>query len=150
MSVRFRDATRDDLGEIARMLADDGLGKGRESREPEVYHAAFERMQRQEGNVYIVAEMDGRIVGCLQYTVIHGLSRAGASRAQIEGVRVDAGARGHGIGETMMRHAIERARADGCSLLQFTTDKRREDAHRFYERLGFVASHVGMKMELGQ
>ena len=133
---------------IARMLADDGLGRGRESGDLSVYRDALARMQSQPGNVYLVAEIDGRVAGCLQYTLIHGLSRAGASRAQIEGVRVDADHRGQRIGEAMMQAAIDRARADGCALVQLTTDRRRGDAHRFYERLGFEASHVGMKLAL--
>ena len=101
------------------------------------------------GNVYMVATDGQTVVGCLQYTVIHGLSRAGASRAQIEGVRVAASHRGAGIGEALMQAAIDRARADGCSLVQLTTDKSRDRAHLFYERLGFVASHIGMKLALG-
>ena len=144
----IREAREDDLPEIARMLADDGLGRGREASDLGVYRDAFARMRSQPGNVYMVAVIDGRIAGCLQYTVIHGLSRAGASRAQIEGVRVDADHRGQRIGEAMMHAAIDRARADGCTLVQLTTDKRRGDAHRFYERLGFEASHVGMKLAL--
>ncbi len=145
----IRDATRRDLSEIAALLADDGLGRGREADDVAVYQAAFDRMQTQPGNVYLVAEDAGRVIACLQYTVIHGLSRAGASRAQIEGVRVSADHRGRKLGESMMQSAIERARIDGCSLVQLTTDRTRENALRFYERLGFVASHNGMKLNLG-
>lgn len=146
--MMIRDATRTDLPRIAALLADDGLGRGRESTNPEVYERAFDRMQSQPGNVYMIVEEDGEPIACLQYTVIHGLSRAGASRAQIEGVRVSAAHRGRGLGETLMQAAIDRARADGCSLVQLTTDRSRADAHRFYERLGFVASHHGMKLDL--
>lgn len=144
----IREATEQDLDAIARLLADDGLGRGRETPGDPVYRAAFQRMASQPGNVYLVAEMDGQIAGCLQYTVIHGLSRSGASRAQIEGVRVGADHRGAGLGEIMMRDAIARARLDGCTLVQLTTDRSRDAAHRFYERLGFVASHWGMKLDL--
>lgn len=144
----IREAVEADLDAIARLLADDGLGRGREAPGDPVYAEAFARMRAQPGNVYLVAEDAGEIVGCLQYTVIHGLSRAGASRAQIEGVRVAASRRGTGLGEEMMRHAIQRARADGCRLVQLTTDRTRGDAHRFYERLGFTASHWGMKLDL--
>ena len=143
-----REATSGDLPTIAALLADDGLGRGREADDPMVYQAAFDRMSAQSQNVYLVADSASEVLGCLQYTVIHGLSRAGASRAQIEGVRVAANARGKKIGETMMQAAIERARSDGCKLIQFTTDQRRVDARRFYERLGFEASHFGMKMSL--
>lgn len=146
--MKIREATESDLSGIAALLADDGLGRGRESTDPKVYQEAFDRMQSQQGNVYLVADEEGEPIACLQYTVIHGLSRAGASRAQIEGVRVSAAHRGKGLGEAMMQAAIERARADGCTLVQLTTDRSREDAHRFYERLGFVASHHGMKLDL--
>ena len=146
--MRIREAEAADLPAIAALLADDGLGRGRETGDMEVYRAAFARMLAQPGNVYLVAEVDGFVAGCLQYTVIHGLSRAGASRAQIEGVRVSTTFRGQGIGEDMMRAAILRARDDGCTLIQLTTDKSRDGAHRFYERLGFVASHEGMKLAL--
>ncbi len=144
----IRDATKDDLEQIASLLADDGLGRNRETNDPTVYRAAFDRMQSQPGNVYLVADDGGEILACLQYTVIHGLSRAGASRAQIEGVRVSAQHRGKKLGERMMQAAIDRARSDGCGLIQLTTDKSRTDALRFYERLGFVASHHGMKLDL--
>ena len=146
--VVIREAAAADLAAIALLLADDGLGRGRESGDPAVYQAAFRRMTEQPDNVYLVAEVAGRVAGCLQYTLIHGLSRAGASRAQIEGVRVAASHRGQRIGEQMMQAAIDRARADGCSLVQLTSDRSRTDALRFYERLGFAASHVGLKLTL--
>jgi len=143
-----REATEADLDAISRLLSDDGLGRGRERPGDPAYLRAFRAMSGQPGNVYLVAEDGGGLAGCLQYTLIHGLSRTGASRAQIEGVRVRADRRGAGIGERLMQAAIERARADGCSLVQLTTDRARADAHRFYERLGFVASHWGMKRVL--
>lgn len=147
----FRTATRDDLPAIVRMLADDGLGKGREQPVdplPKAYGDAFDRMAAQPGNDYLLAEIDGEVAGCLQLTVIHGLSRTGVSRAQIEGVRVAGSHRGRGIGEALFREAIRRAREAGCGLVQLTTDKARPDALRFYEKLGFTASHEGMKLEL--
>jgi GNAT superfamily N-acetyltransferase len=84
----------------------------------------------------------------LQVTYIPGLTYQGGERAQIEGVRVAASHRSRGVGREMIEWAIERARARGCRLVQLTTDKRRADAHRFYESLGFVASHEGMKLRL--
>jgi len=146
--TRFREATAGDLDAIAALLADDGLGKGREAPGDPVYAEAFARMSAQPGNICLVAEDAGAIVGCLQLTVIHGLSRKGASRAQIEGVRVAAGRRGTGLGQALVREAIARARDAGCGLVQLTTDMRREDAHRFYEALGFRGTHLGMKLEL--
>ncbi|MBE9555773.1 MAG: GNAT family N-acetyltransferase [Proteobacteria bacterium] len=149
--MSFRIATRDDLPVIVRLLADDGFGKDREQAVdplPKAYGDAFDRMAAQPGNDYLLAEIDGEVAGCLQLTVIHGLSRTGVSRAQIEGVRVAGSHRGKGIGEALFREAIGRAREAGCGLVQLTTDKARPDALRFYEKLGFTASHEGMKLEL--
>lgn len=150
-AVTFRTATREDLPAIVRMLADDPLGATRERYDdplPQAYFDAFDAMQAQGGNDYILAEVDGAAAGCLQLTIIPGLSRLGMSRAVIEGVRVAAACRGRGIGEALFRHAIAQARAAGCGLVQLTTDKTRPDALRFYERLGFAASHEGMKLAL--
>lgn len=149
--LSFRTATRADLPAIARLLADDGLGKGHEQPHdplPAAYGEAFDRMRTQPGNVYLLAEVDGEVAACLQLTIIHGLSRTGMSRAQIEGVRVAAAQRGKGIGRALFREAIARARAAGCALMQLTTDKSRSGASRFYKKLGFVASHEGMKLDL--
>lgn len=147
----LRVATEADLPGIVRLLADDDLGRGRERFAdplPRAYVDAFRAMQRQGGNDFLVAEETGVVVGCLQLTIIPGVSRMGATRAQIESVRVDRSQRGQKLGEALMAHAIERARAAGCSLVQLTTDKTRADAHRFYERLGFKATHEGMKLAL--
>jgi len=144
----IRDATVADIDAIALLLADDGLGRGRERPGDPVYADAFARMRTQPDNVYLVTEEGGEVTGCLQFTVIHGLSRSGASRAQIEGVRVRTDQRGRKIGAALLNAAIERARAAGCKLVQLTTDRSREDALRFYERLGFTASHWGMKLDL--
>lgn len=147
----IRRASAEDLPAIVRMLADDPLGKTRERYAeplPEAYLKAFADVEAQKGNEILVAEIGGRVAGCLQLTMIPGLSRLGMLRAQIEGVRVDESRRGEGIGEKLFQDAIERARKAGCGLVQLTTDASRPDAHRFYERLGFVASHVGMKLSL--
>jgi GNAT superfamily N-acetyltransferase len=150
-AMEFRTATEADLPAIVRLLADDELGRGRELAAdplPREYHDAFAAMTGQAGNRMIVAVVEGMVVGCLQLTLIHGLSRRGMARAQIEAVRVARGRQGAGIGGALLRHAIELARDQGCGLVQLTTDRSRGDAHRFYERLGFVASHVGMKLAL--
>jgi ribosomal protein S18 acetylase RimI-like enzyme len=147
----IRRAKAVDLPAIVRMLANDPLGRTRERYAeplPEEYGRAFAAVEAQRGNEILVAEADGQVIGCLQLTLIPGLTRLGMTRAQIEGVRVDETRRGERIGERLFLAAIERARAAGCGLVQLTTDASRPDAHRFYERLGFVASHVGMKLAL--
>lgn len=148
MKLDFRIAVRQDIPAIVALLADDGLGRGREDPdELAPYYSAFSGMQAQPGNDYVLAVSEvGEIVGCLQFTLITGLSRGGTTRAQIEGVRVAGSARGQGIGEALFRHAIERAWAEGAALVQLTSDLQRNDAIRFYERLGFVHSHAGMKL----
>lgn len=133
------------------LLADDILGASREHvSDPvsNVYVAAFDAIVSQAGNCIIIAELDDMVVGCLQLTIVPGLSRQGATRALIEGVRVSSSVRGRGIGELLMREAIERAKAASCSIVQLTTDAARQDAHRFYERLGFSATHIGFKKAL--
>jgi ribosomal protein S18 acetylase RimI-like enzyme len=147
----LRPATRDDLPAVVRLLADDPLGATRERPEdplPQAYLDAFAAMERQAGNSLIVAVEDGAVIGCLQLVLVPGLSRQGAIQAQIVGVRVRRDRRDAGIGTALVRHAIDVARSQGCRLVGLTTHASRTDAHRFYERLGFVSSHVGMKLEL--
>jgi GNAT superfamily N-acetyltransferase len=149
--VILRDARRDEVAAIVAMLADDMLGGAREvTREPlpPSYYSAFDALARDPNNRLLIAERDGETVGTLQITFIHGLSRQGAKRALIEAVRVAAPYRGKGLGEEIIRAAIGMARAAGCAMVQLTTDKSRKDAHRFYERLGFKATHEGMKLTL--
>ena len=149
--TEFRAATEADLPAIVRLLADDPLGATRERYAtplPAPYRRAFEALQAQSGNEIVLAVEDGEVVGCLQLTIIPGLARLGMARGQIEAVRIAAGHRGAGLGEALFRHAIERARQAGCGLVQLTTDRSRGEAHRFYERLGFVDSHRGMKLSL--
>jgi GNAT superfamily N-acetyltransferase len=154
-AVTVRPARREEVPAIVALLADDPLGREREAASeplPDAYWCAFDKIAAQTGNLLFVAErhgdVPGEIIGCLQLTIIPGLSRRGMTRALIEAVRVGAGARGLGVGEQMVRHAIEVARAAKCGLVQLTSDTSRVDAHRFYERLGFVASHVGFKLAL--
>jgi len=133
------------------MLADDPLGAGREQVQGGdlgSYDAAFARIDADPNQFLCVVELGGRLAGTLQLTFISGLSRGGARRGQIEAVRVAAGMRGQGIGRAMFDWAIVECRAQGCSLVQLTTDKARVDAHRFYDGLGFVASHLGYKKQL--
>lgn len=149
--IEIRPAVRAEVPAIVALLADDPIGAGREENTdplPEAYFEAFDDIAAQPGNFLLVAETGGAIVGCLQLTIIPGLSRTGTKRGQIEGVRVGAAWRRGGVGEQFVRHAIELAREAGCGLVQLTSDNQRADARRFYERLGFVASHVGMKISL--
>ena len=146
--VHIRTARRDDVPAIVHLLADDTFGASREQPTdplPQAYWDAFDAISIQGGNELLVAESNGEVVGCLQLTVIPGLSRMGALRAQIEGVRVSSTHRGQRIGEALVDAATERAKTLGCVLVQLTTDRRRLDAHRFYERLGFESTHIGMK-----
>jgi len=150
--VRIRPATREDVPTIVRLLADDPLGATRERYGdplPDAYWAAWGAIEADPNQLVIVAELVGAVVGVLQLSCIPGLTRLGMWRAQIEGVRIDRTRRGAGIGEILVTWAIGEARRRGCGLIQLTTDKSRPDAHRFYERLGFVASHEGMKLTLG-
>ena len=134
---------------IAALLADDRLGVTREDTgDLTAYLAAFERIDADPAHLLVVADDGSDVVGTLQLSVIPSLSRRGALRAQVEAVRVARSQRGRGLGQALLRWAVEEARSRGCSLLQLTTDKQRTDAQRFYERLGFVASHEGMKLDL--
>jgi len=149
--LRLRRACADDLVAIVAMLADDMLGAEREvvSNPPAPgYVAAFEAIDSDNNQLLAVAEIGGELVGCLQLTFLPGLSRQGAWRGQIEGVRVAANARGRGVGEAIVRWAVARCRERGCRVVQLTTDRRRVDAQRFYARLGFETTHAGMKLDL--
>jgi len=147
----FRLATRDDVAPIVRMLADDFLGSGRDQPGDvlaESYYTSFEALDADPNNELYVVELDSEIVGTFHLTFIPGLSNNGAWRAQIESVRVAAPYRSQGIGKRMFDWTVEHARARGCRVLQLSTHVDRKDAHRFYERLGFASSHVGMKLVL--
>lgn len=150
-SINCRHATREDVPAIVAMLADDSLGTKRErltSPLPQSYYDAFDAIERDPNIELIVAESNGAVIGTVQITYMPGLSRQGMWRATIEAVRVAAGERGKGIGAAMIQDTIARARQRGCGLVQLTSDRSREDARRFYERLGFTHTHVGMKLSL--
>jgi GNAT superfamily N-acetyltransferase len=147
--VIFRDARREDVPAIVALLADDVLGAEREAAATDAaYLTAFEQVDSDPRTRLIVAEEGGQVAGTLQLSMLPGLSRQGMLRAQIEGVRVAAQHRGQGIGRAMIEWAIGQAREHGCGLVQLTSDKRRHDAVRFYESLGFTASHEGLKLPL--
>jgi GNAT superfamily N-acetyltransferase len=147
----FRRARADDVPDIVRLLADDPLGATRERYEsplPESYARAFRAIEQDANNELVVACRAERVVGVLQLTYIPSLTYQGGWRALIEGVRVDSGERSQGLGKTLFEWAIARARERACHMVQLTTDKARPDAKRFYESLGFVASHEGLKLHL--
>ncbi|MFH8896878.1 GNAT family N-acetyltransferase [Streptomyces coeruleorubidus] len=147
--LEIRPATADDVPAIVGMLADDPLGAQRESPDDLTpYLAALERLSADPNQRLVVAVREGRVVGTLQLTIIPGLSRRGATRSIIEGVRVHADERGSGLGTQLIEWAIDESRLQGCQLVQLTSDNTRTDAHRFYERLGFTASHTGFKLSL--
>lgn len=151
MEIKFRQARREDLPEIVRMLADDFLGATRERYEtplPESYIKAFEEIAADKNNELIIAETGGAIVGTLQITFTPSISFQGGKRATVESVRVDEKYRGRGIGRELMLWAIERAKKENCFAVQLTTNAERQNAHRFYENLGFKGSHLGMKLYL--
>ena len=151
LKVQYRLATRTDLPAIVRLLAEDDLGAQRErfkSPLPGAYYAAFEAIDADPNNELVVAELDGEIIGTLQLMFLPSLSYQGGTRAQVESVRVAGEYRGQGIGADMMKWALERARQRGCHMMQLTSHKSRTDAHRFYEKLGFTKSHLGMKINL--
>jgi ribosomal protein S18 acetylase RimI-like enzyme len=149
-TVTIRPARRDDVGAIVAMLADDALGRGRERVEdplPAGYFRAFEAVERDPNIQLVVAEGDdGAVIGCLQLCILPGLSSQGASRALVEDVRVASHCRSRGIGEQLAQWAVGQARERGCKLVELLTHNTRVDAQRFYERLGFARSHVGMTL----
>lgn len=151
--ITLRHAVAQDLPDLVALLAADQLGAHRESpeRAPAAlrpYREAFDAIRRDPAHLLVVAVGGGRPIGTMQLSFIPGLARRGAWRAQIEAVRVHEDKRGEGVGAWMIGWAIEEAKRRRCALVQLTTDKRRAAAHRFYERLGFVASHEGMKLRL--
>ncbi|MFE7928747.1 GNAT family N-acetyltransferase [Streptomyces sp. NPDC057456] len=147
--LEIRAAVAEDIPAIVGMLADDPLGAQRESPDDlSPYLTALERLTADPNQRLVVAVREGRVVGTLQLTIIPGLSRRGSTRSVIEGVRVHADERGSGLGTRFIEWAIEESRRENCQLVQLTSDSTRTDAHRFYERLGFVASHVGFKLQL--
>jgi ribosomal protein S18 acetylase RimI-like enzyme len=150
--VVLRRAQAADVPAIVTLLAADQLGAAREElgngRDLAAYQGAFRAIDGDPAHVLVVAESSGTIVGTMQLSFIPGLARRGALRAQIEAVRVHEAWRDRGLGRAMLAWAISEAQRRGCALVQLTTDKSRTAAHRFYERLGFVASHEGMKLML--
>lgn len=151
MDLKFRLAQEDDLIDIVRMLSDDTLGSTREKFEPilsDNYLKAFESITNDPNQELTIVEMNGEKVGTYQLTFIQYLTHQGGLRAQIEAVRTNSNYRGQGIGTKVFEYIIDRARQKGCNMLQLTSDKQRPDAIKFYEAMGFVSTHEGMKLKL--
>ncbi len=149
--IEYRLAEEKDLAEVVRLLADDNLGQHREKYAipvPDSYRKAFIEIISTPYNELMVTEMDNRIIGTFQLTFIPSLSFQGAKRMQIEAVRIDKPYRNLGLGSQFIHWAIKRARQKGCRIVQLTTNQERPDAHRFYEKLGFQGTHLGMKLYL--
>lgn len=150
MIMQIRKAIREDVISIIAMLADDPLGRQREQYQeplPDSYYAAFEAIDKDPNQELMVLEDKGLVIATFQLTVIPYLTYQGRSRAQVEGVRVNKDRRGEGIGKILFEWAIQRAKDRGAHLIQLTTDKKRPEALAFYESLGFIASHEGMKLK---
>lgn len=150
-AIELRPARREDLEAIVAMLANDPLGSGREDASTplgEAYLKAFEALDQDPNQLLAVAVAEGQVVGTLQLSFIPGIARTGMWRGQIEAVRIAQDFRNSGLGQQMFQWAIAQCEERNCGLVQLTTDKTRPDAHRFYERLGFEASHIGYKLKL--
>jgi len=151
LALLYRDAVETDLPALVAMLAEDALGASREDLSSPLnprYLEAFRQIDADANNALTVVEEDGELVGMLQLTFIPYLTHTGSRRCLIEGVRIHRDHRGRGLGSEFIRWAIECARARGCNIVQLTSDKQRPDALRFYQSLGFSASHEGFKLRL--
>lgn len=151
MCLSFRTAVESDLPQIIKLLCDDDLGKNREEYSVplnQCYIDAFNEISKDKNNDIVLAILSGKIVGCFQITYTTYLSLKGGKRATVESVRVSSDMRNKGIGSKMLEHAIDLAKSNGCFMVQLTTDKTRTKAHNFYKKLGFIATHEGMKLIL--
>lgn len=147
--ITIRRATAADIPAVVALLADDALGATRESPDDlGPYEAAFREIDRDPQHLLLIADRAGAVIGTAQLTFLPGLSHKGATRAQIEAVRIGSAARGTGLGSTLIEWCVERARERGCAMVQLTSDAGRTDAHRFYEQLGFRPTHLGFKLVL--
>ncbi len=147
-TIGLRRAAADDIPALVALLTDDPLGRDRETADLAPYHRAFAAVDTDPAHLLLAVTHGTDVVGTAQLTEIPGLSRGGTTRLQVEAVRVRADLRGRGIGAAVFTWAVDEARRRRCGLVQLTTDTRRPEAHRFYERLGFTASHVGFKLQL--
>lgn len=149
LQLFIRPARQSDLAALIALYGDDDIGVTREALEPDAaYQSAFDAIQNDPNHMLVVGEQGNTIVATLLLSFLPGLSRHGAWRAQIEAMRVSGALRGQGIGQALLEWSIAEARERGCGLVQLTSDRRRDAAHRFYERAGFKPTHFGYKMSL--
>jgi GNAT superfamily N-acetyltransferase len=151
MNLTFRDAAKADISELVKLLSNDHLGAKREDLSTPLnqrYINAFKRIDKDPNNELTIVESNGDLVGMLQLTFIPYLTHIGSSRCLIESVRISKNYRGQGLGTNFINWAIARAKEKSCSIVQLTSDKQRPDALRFYESLGFKATHEGFKLKL--
>ncbi len=144
----FRDALPDDIPYIVSLLADDPLGAQRERLGDPGYLEALKAIDADPTTRFLVADDEGIVVGCMQISILPGLARRGALRAQFESVRIAGSQRRMGLGALMVAEGVRLARQAGCALVELASDQTRTDAHRFWERQGFKPTHVGMKLLL--
>jgi len=144
----FRDAEPADIPYIVSLLADDPLGAQRERLGDQGYYTALKEIDASDSTRLIVAEEDGIVVGCLQLAILPGFARRGMRRAQFESVRIAGSQRSKGLGALLAAEGVRLAREAGCGMIELASDATRKDAHRFWERQGFKASHVGYKLML--
>jgi GNAT superfamily N-acetyltransferase len=150
--VFVRRAVAADVPRVVELLQqlsmDGGLREDLGPPLPQRYYDAFATIDADPSNDLLVADVEGKVVGTFQLTIIPSMRRGGIRTAMVEAVVVDARVRGHGMGEAMMQWAIDEAKRRGCGMLHLTSNKARTDAHRFYERLGFQKTHEGLRMSL--
>lgn len=146
----IREAVAADAGRLAQLLAEGALTAREDVADVGAYRSALEEISATPGSAVLVAELDGRVVGCCQLFVVRHLQERGGRCAEVESVHVDAEVRDHGIGTALLAEAVRRARAAGCYRVQLTSNLARQDAHRWYRRLGFAPSHTGFKLYLDE
>ena len=147
----FRKAKQEDLHDIISLLADDELGQKREESAEEIaptYQKAFDQINADLNQFLMIVEENGVIIGTCHLTIMPSLTFQGGLRMNIEAVRIATSSRGQGAGKWMINQAVDMGRKKGCKIIQLATNKKRLDAKRFYEMLGFQATHEGMKMYL--
>ncbi len=147
---RIEIAKKEQLPTIVGLLADDAIGAFLEEPSAmDVYEQAFDDIQKSPyAEIYVAVNEDGKVVACIQMSVVQCLVHRGEKRVEVAGLRVNRRIRKSGLGAKLLRHVMEEGKTRGAVVAQFTSNKARQDAHMFYERMGFTASHDGYKISL--